>query len=57
MRGLALLTLLLALGFGAARPADVVCVQAFSLDMSNAVRIGVLAAWGGIGLMVFFFGR
>ncbi|HVS34911.1 MAG TPA: hypothetical protein VMS17_04975 [Gemmataceae bacterium] len=56
LRGLGLLTLIMALGFGVALLADVVLVQAFSFDLPNAVRIGVLAAWGSVGFFVFFFG-
>ena len=32
------------------------CVQLLSFDLPNAVRIGVLAAWGAIGLVVLLFG-
>jgi hypothetical protein len=55
-RGLSLLTLILALAFGAGLLADVLCQRVFSFDLPNAVRIGVLAAWGGIGLLVFAVG-
>jgi hypothetical protein len=50
LRGLALLTLILAVGFGAALLAD------YFLDLPSAVRIGVLAAWAGLGLAVALFG-
>ncbi len=56
LRGLCLLSLVLTLGFGAALLADVLCVQLLSFDLPNAVRIGVLAAWGTIGLGVLLFG-
>lgn len=50
LRGLGLLCVILALGFGAALLAD------YFFDLPSAVRIGVLCAWGGLGLVVFFAG-
>ncbi len=50
LRGLGLLCVVLALGFGAALLAD------YFLDLSSAVRVGVVCAWGGLGLVVFFAG-
>ena len=50
LRGLGLLCVILALGFGAALLAD------YFLDLPSAVRVGVLCAWGGLGLVVFFVG-
>ena len=45
LRGLCLLTQVLALGFGAALLADVLSVQLFSFDLPAAVRFGLLGAW------------